>query len=524
MPQTKRLNGVSYVDHELASSVLAEDAVGFLASLVQRFGPELDDLLAARRDRQADPRCNVGYLPDSLEIRKGHWRVAPPPSELLDRRVEITGPPDRKMIINALNSGAKVYMADFEDSLSPTWEALLEGHLNLKDALRGHITYEHPTKGTYRLQDDPAVLFVRPRGLHLREAHFSLYGKTVPAALFDFGLYAWHNAEVFTAGSKKPFFYLPKLERWEEAAWWAKIFAWTEQAFEWPTGTIRATVLIETLPAAFQMHEILWALRDHSAGLNCGRWDYIFSYIKCFADTSDRVTPDRALIGMDTPFMEAYAKLLVDTCHRRGCHAMGGMAAQIPIKGDIAGHAAAMNKVRLDKLHEVLRGHDGTWVAHPALVPVAEEIFSKHMLGANQMSLRNGWSNIEEVRLTVSLTRPPIGLITAAGLRQNVEVGVLYLAAWLAGQGCVPLNNLMEDAATAEISRTQVWQWIRYGMQDAEGDDITPGRLQQELGLVLKKHDSPRLQEAVELFMELCTAEVLPEFLTLPAYERIIIQ
>ena len=524
MDKYEGLPAGEYTDHPLAADVLSAEAVGFLAELFQRFEPELQGLLAARGDRRSDPEWSPDFLSETVEVRNSNWRVSPPPRGLLDRRVEITGPPDRKMIINALNSGAKVYMADFEDSLSPTWPALLEGQINLSDAVKGDITYEHPKKGTYSLCDDPAVLFVRPRGLHLTEAHFSIHGRRIPASLFDFGLYIWRNSQCFTDGIQRPYFYLPKLEHWKEAQWWAKIFDWVEQRFSWDTGTIRATVLIETLPAVFQMEEILWALRNHSLGLNCGRWDYIFSYIKCFANNSERVTPDRSLIGMNSPFMETYSKLLIDTCHKRGCHAMGGMAAQIPIKGDIEAHHTAINKVRLDKLQEVRRGHDGTWVAHPGLVEIAQGMFDEDMPGSSQISLRNGWTNLPENQLRISLTQHPVGLITPQGFRQNVEVGVLYLAAWLEGSGCVPLHNLMEDAATAEISRTQLWQWIKYAAVDVEKETITSARLREELESVKAKYSSPRLDEAAELFMEFCTAEALPEFLTLAAYERIVTQ
>jgi malate synthase len=508
------------IPHRLVNDAVPGPAADFLRELADAFGDDLRTLLQERQDRKQ--AWSPGFLPETTAIRKNDWQVAATPAELADRRVEITGPPDRKMIINALNSGAKVYMADFEDSLAPTWEAVLEGQLNLSDAAAGTIEYEHPIKGTYRVKSDPAVLFVRPRGLHLEEAHCTLAGVPISASLFDFGLYVWHNAAKFSA-RPRPYFYLPKLEHWHEAAWWNRVFDWAEARFNWPVGWIRATVLIETLPAAFQMHEILWALRDHSAGLNCGRWDYIFSYIKCFAEDESRVTPDRSLITMQAPFMEAYSKLLIDTCHVRGCHAMGGMAAQIPIKGDDAANEAAMNKVRYDKLGEVMRGHDGTWVAHPGLVGLALGMFDEHMTGANQISGRNGHSNESDVRMTAKLTRHPEGIVTAAGLRQNIEVGVRYLAAWLGGSGCVPLHHLMEDAATAEISRTQVWQWIHHGVKDVEGVIIDATRLETELQRVSTKYHAID-EEAIKLFRELCMAEELPEFLTTSAYPRIIAQ
>ncbi len=495
-----------------------------MTELVRTFRPVLAVLLNDREDRKQARELGATptFLPETEHIRAEEWKVAPIPPDLHDRRVEITGPPDRKMTINALNSGARVFMADFEDSLSPTWGAILNGQVNLRDAVRGTITYEHPTKGTYRLNPIHATLFVRPRGLHLTEAHATVDGEPVPAALFDWGTYMWHNAKELTWSGRQPYFYLPKLEHWHEARWWNSVLEWGEQKLGLTTGDVRCTVLIETLPAAFQMNEILWALRDHSVGLNCGRWDYIFSYIKWFSNDPQRVTPDRGMIGMEEPFMDAYSQLLVDTCHRRGCHAMGGMAAQIPIRGDEAANTAAMDKVRDDKVREVLNGHDGTWVAHPGLVPLAERVFDDHMMKQNQISYRNEWSTLEEDHLTESLTQAPSVTITDSAVKQNVDVGVRYLAAWLSGQGCVPLYNLMEDAATAEISRAQLWQWIRHGAKDEDQRPVDAERLEEQLQHALSTGlKSLEMKRSVDIFRELCLAESLPEFLTLPAYKEI---
>ena len=494
----------------------------FMTQLVRRFRPELKELLVARQARQADPEYTPGFLADTAEIREGDWEVASIPADLQDRRCEITGPPDRKMTINALNSGARVFMADFEDSLSPTWWQLISGQVNLRDAVDGTISYKHPTKGTYQLRPDHAILFVRPRGLHLPEKHATVDDETVPGCLFDWGTYMFLNAKTLVQSGRQPYFYLPKLEHWHEAQWWNSVFAWGEEQLGLATGTARATVLIETLPAAFQMNEILWALRDHSVGLNCGRWDYIFSYIKCFSSDPQRVTPDRSLIGMNQTFMDTYSKLLVDTCHRRGTHAMGGMAAQIPSRDPVV-NKTAFDKVKVDKTREVQNGHDGTWVAHPGLVELATEIFDNHLTGPNQTSYRNNLTDLDETKLTELLTRAPAVSITQAGLEQNVDVGVRYIAAWIKGLGCVPLYNLMEDAATAEISRTQVWQWVRHEAKDDLGEVITPERVEAELTKILNTDygDAWNVHAAVDLFRQMYTAEKPPEFLTLSAYTRI---
>ena len=421
------------------------------------------------------------------------------------------------MVINALNSGASVFMADFEDSLCPTWEAVIAGQKNLIEANRRTITYQHPTKGLYTLCDDPAVLFVRPRGLHLLEKNYTVDGRHPPASLFDFGLYMFHNAKWLVENGRAPYFYLPKLEHYTEAAWWNDMFDWTQDRLAIKRGTIKATVLVETLPAAFQMNEILWSLKQHSAGLNCGRWDYIFSYIKTLRGHKDRITPDRSQIGMDTPLMQAYAKAVIQTCHRRGIHAMGGMAAQIPIRGDEEANAQAMARVRKDKEREASLGHDGTWVAHPGLVQLAKGIFDEYMPVKNQINRPTNY-NVSDGDL---LLQHPVGTITFGGLKQNIDVGVRYLAAWLSGQGCVPLYNLMEDAATAEISRTQVWQWLHHGAE-VEGGGIQSApitlSLVRKMVLELAFNESD-LVDACEMFLDLCSRAELADFLTLNAYE-----
>ena len=498
------------------NEILSDDATQFVSDLVREFSPKLRELLQKRKERQK--RYDQGSTPDfdplTKEVRISDWQCAGIPEDIADRRVEITGPPDRKMVINALNSGANVFMADFEDSLSPTWENLLQGQENLYDAVRGMITYHHPTKGLYELSKDPAVLFVRPRGLHLSEAHFCVDGNACPAALFDFGLYMHHNARYLVKHGRAPYFYLPKLEHWEEAQWWNDVFVWSQNRLSIPQRTVKATVLLETLPAAFQMNEILWALRDHSAGLNCGRWDYIFSYIKTFRSHSDRVTPDRGEIGMTSHFMKSYSELVIQTCHRRGVHAMGGMAAQIPIRGDDEANDVALSKVRADKEREAQNGHDGTWVAHPGLVPLARKVFDELMPMPNQIDKVTNYKTT-----TRDLLEPPTGEITRQGLQQNIDVGVRYLAAWLRGQGCVPLYNLMEDAATAEISRTQVWQWLKYQVSMEDGTPISRS-LVGSLVAELAEKDS-ELRQACELFLDLCEEKLPVDFLTLPAYERI---
>jgi len=495
-----------------------------LTLLARAFEPRRRGLLAQRGERQR--RLSGGELPDFLPetraVREAAWTVAPIPPDLIDRRVEITGPVDRKMVINALNSGARVYMADFEDSNAPTWRNNIEGQLNLRDAVRRTIEYVGPDKKkTYTLAARTATLFVRPRGWHLVEKHVTVDGQAISASLFDFGLFLFHNAAALLARGTGPYFYLPKLESHLEARLWNDVFNFAQDELAIPRGTIRATVLIETILAAFEMDEILYELRDHSAGLNCGRWDYIFSVIKKFRHRPDFVLPDRARVTMDRPFLRAYVDLLVRTCHRRGVHAMGGMAAQIPIKDDPAANAAALEKVRADKRREVTAGHDGTWVAHPALVPIAMEIFNDAMPGPHQIAVTR-----DDVRVSArDLLAVPDGEITEAGLRTNIDVGVQYLESWLRGVGCVPIYNLMEDAATAEISRTQVWQWVRHGAKLADGRPVTAGLVQKILAVELDRlgggGGGGRFELAARLFGEIATGAECPDFLTTVAYDHI---
>jgi malate synthase len=486
------------------------------------------ELLADRSVRQH--RIAEGerpdFLPQTRAIREATWTVSPIPKDLLDRRVEITGPVDRKMIINALNSGARVFMADFEDSHSPTWRGTLEGQLNLYDAVRGTIDYQSPDGKHYALGDSLATLMVRPRGWHLDEKHLRVDGRPVSAALFDFALFFFHNAEALIRRGSGPYFYLPKMESHLEARLWNEVFVLAQDALGIPRGTIRATALVETVLAAFEMHEILWELREHSAGLNCGRWDYIFSFIKKFRNDRAFVLPDRAAVTMDRPFLKSYVDLLIQTCHRRHIHAMGGMAAQIPIKNDPAANTAALAKVMQDKLREVNAGHDGTWVAHPGLVPVARGVFDARMAASHQLPVTR-----DDVRVTAAdLLAVPGGDITIHGLRTNIDVGIQYLESWLRGTGCVPIYNLMEDAATAEISRTQVWQWVTHGAKLADGRRVTTelvrhtaavelGKLREQLGPL--RFDSGKFDLASQLFDRMMTGTDFPEFLTTVAYDYI---
>jgi len=509
--------------------VLTHDALAFVAELAAAFTPRVKELLAARavRRKALDNGELPRFLPETRAIRESDWTVSPLPDDLLDRRVEITGPVSRKMVINALNSGANVFMADFEDSNSPTWANVVEGQINLYDAVRREITFTDPDTGKgYALGDEVATLFVRPRGWHLWEDHVLLNGASVPGAILDFGLYFFHNAAELLRRGAGPYFYLPKLESHLEARLWNDVFVTAQRLLGIPSGTIKATVLIETLPAAFEMNEILWELRQHSAGLNCGRWDYIFSFIKTFRSNPDAVLPDRGQVTMEQPFMRAYTQLVIQTCHRREVHAMGGMAAQIPIKGDLEANEAALAKVRADKLREVKDGHDGTWVAHPALVLLAREVFDAHMKGPNQIERKRPDVEASEA----ALVAVPEGTRTEAGLRNNISVGIQYLEAWLGGNGCVPINNLMEDAATAEIARTQVWQWLRYGAALDDGRVVDRELFDQlvgeELGAIEtavgdERFKSGHYAEARRLFVELATADTCPDFLTIPAYEMI---
>ncbi len=510
------------------AEILTPDALALVAKLHRAFEPRRRELLAAREDRAA--RLDAGELPDFLPETKSirddpSWKVAPAPADLQDRRAEITGPVDRKMIINALNSGAKVFMSDFEDSNTPTWENTLNGQINLRDAVDGSISLNQKGK-EYRLGENLATLLVRPRGWHLLEKHVTVDGDPVSAGIFDFALYMFHNAKTLLAKGSGPYFYLPKMESHLEARLWNDIIVMTQDEIGVPQGSVRATVLIETILAAFEMEEILYELRDHSAGLNCGRWDYIFSVIKKFRSRPDFVLADRALVTMTTHFMSSYSLLAIKTCHKRGAHAIGGMAAQIPIKNDEAANAEALGKVKADKEREANNGHDGTWVAHPGLVPIAVEAFDAVMPGPNQIDRLR-----EDVEITAQdlLTFVPEGPITEAGLRLNISVGVQYLGAWLNGIGCVPINNLMEDAATAEISRSQVWQWIHSEkgvLDDGRNVDTELFRalLAEELEKIHAQYPENLhafFDRAAVLFDDISTSDEFVEFLTLPAYSMI---
>jgi malate synthase len=511
-----------------AARVLTPEALEFIAELERATRTTRQALLRRRLEIQA--RLDAGELPDFLpetaEIRAGDWRIAPVPADLQDRRVEITGPVDRKMVINALNSGASMYMADFEDSHSPTWEATIEGQVNLCDAVAGTIEYTSPEGKQYALAAKTATLLVRPRGWHLVEKHVLVDGQPISASIFDFGLFFFHNAEALLAKGSGPYFYLPKLESHLEARLWNDVFKRAQIALGIAQGTIKATVLIETILAAFEMDEILYELRDHVAGLNCGRWDYIFSFIKKFRNRPDFLLPDRSLVTMTTHFLRSYSLLAIQTCHRRGAHAMGGMAAQIPIKNDPLANEQAMEKVRADKLREVRDGHDGTWVAHPGLVAVAKSIFDQYMPQANQLHVLH-----PELRITAAdLLTVPEGPITSQGVRTNVAVGLRYLEAWLRGSGCVPIFNLMEDAATAEISRAQLWQWIRHGGKLQDGRPVTVALVKEVLADELAQlrasmgheaYAASMFDAAAELFLAVSTADEFIDFLTLPAYERL---
>ncbi|HEX8428622.1 malate synthase A [Hymenobacter sp.] len=510
------------------NEVLTPSALAFVAELHRRFDHTRQQLLKRREERQS--AFQAGQLPDFLPethlIREKPWTVAPVPLDLQDRRVEITGPVERKMIINALNSGAKVFMADLEDSNSPTWMNVVEGQRNLRDAVRRTISVSTPTK-EYKLNEQTAVLMVRPRGWHLLEKHMLVDGEPVSASLFDFGLYFFHNAHELCARGTAPYFYLPKIESHLEARLWNDVFGFAQWSLKMPKCTIKATVLIETLPAAFELNEILYELREHSAGLNCGRWDYIFSYIKRLGLNPEFRLPNRAEVTMTVPFMAAYSQLVVQTCHRRGVHAIGGMAAQIPIKNDPEANEAALEKVRLDKLREVKNGHDGTWVAHPGLVPVALRVFDEFMLQPNQIDNKR-----EDVKVSAAdLVKAPAGSITEEGLKLNIDVAIQYLESWLGGNGCVPIYNLMEDAATAEISRAQVWQWVHTpGTVLQDGRPVTmalyrslvPGQLDKIRTLVgEERYTTGRYLEAARLFDRMVTSEIFIEFLTIPAYEQL---
>jgi malate synthase len=510
-------------------AVLTPEALRFVAELQRKFGPERERLLAARAQRRERLRegGSLDFLPETAELREGEWRVAPAPADLRQRWVEITGPTERKMTINALNSGADGFMADFEDANAPTWRNMVQGHINLRDAIERTITYEGSDGRHYELVQRPATLLVRPRGWHLPERHLLIDSRPVAGALFDFGLYVFHCAGRLVERGSGPYFYLPKMESHQEARLWNLVFEHAQAALGLARGTIKATVLIETLPAAFEMDEILYELREHSAGLNAGRWDYIFSAIKSFPDRPEMVLPDRGAVTMTVPFMHAYTELLVATCHRRGAHAMGGMAALIPSRRDEEANAAALEGVRADKQREVGQGYDGTWVAHPDLVPVAREVFERGLEGRpNQLERRR-----EDVRVAAAdlldLAATP-GEVTEAGLRNNISVGFQYLSFWLTGRGAAAINSLMEDAATAEISRTQIWQWVRHRARLPDGRMIT-----RELVRELLEEEMEKIRRAVgeetwlagrpvqtrQVFERVALSEGLIEFLTLPAYE-----
>jgi malate synthase len=512
---------------EGSERILTAPAIAFVEDLTRRFRPRIDELLIRRRAVQ--DRYNRGerpdFLADTAAVRAGDWRVGAVPADLQDRRVEITGPVDRKMIINALNSGAQVFMADFEDATSPTWANLVTGQANLIDAVQRTISYENPDTGKrYALNPQVATLLVRPRGFHLAERHMVVDGRPAPGMLFDFGMYLFHNAAALAKAGTGPYFYLPKMESHLEARLWNDVFLHAQAALKIPAGTIKVTVLIETLPAAFEMDEILFELCDHIVGLNCGRWDYIFSSIKTLQSAPSFVLPDRGQVTMEAPFLRSYTQLLIKTCHRRGAHAMGGMAAQIPIKDDPEANDRAMEKVRADKLREVREGHDGTWVAHPGLVSIAKQVFDEGMPGPNQVHrLRE-----DVVANAASLLEPPAGTRTEAGLRHNIRVAIQYLEAWLGGQGAVPIYNLMEDAATAEISRTQIWQWLKHRATLDDGRVVTKALVEQCIGeeyarvrseVGAARFDRGHFPEARQLFEQVATSADLLDFLTLPAYE-----
>ncbi len=519
------INGVVSAEHE---EVLSHEAQAFLSQLCERFGLQVDELLHQRELKQQ--RIDSGELPDFLtetqDIREGSWKIQGIPKDLQDRRVEITGPTDRKMVINALNANVKVFMADFEDSMSPAWNKVLDGQINLRDAVNETIDYTNPTNGKhYQLKEDPAVLICRVRGLHLKEKHVLFSGMPIPGALFDFAIYFFNNYKNLLKKGSGPYFYIPKLQDHQEAKWWSEVFHFTEDYFGLDTGVIKATVLIETLPAVFQMHEILFALKEHIVGLNCGRWDYIFSYIKTLKNHPLRVLPDRQVVTMDKPFLNAYSRLLVRTCHQRGAFAMGGMAAFIPAK-DPAENQVVLNKINNDKSLEANNGHDGTWVAHPGLADTAMAVFDS-TLGerTNQLDITR---EQDEVITAEQLLMPCEGDRTEAGMRHNIRVALQYIEAWISGNGCVPIYGLMEDAATAEISRASIWQWIKHGKSLDNGKTVTKDLFEQYLNeeiqvvkqeLGAERFELGKFEQASELMKQITTSDELVNFLTLPGYE-----
>jgi malate synthase len=517
--------GIVAPEHQ---AIFPVEAQTFLSLLCEKFAGRVEQLLEAREEKQA--RIDAGELPDFLpetqDIREGSWKILGIPQDLQDRRVEITGPTDRKMVINALNANVKVFMADFEDSMSPAWSKVLDGQINLRDAVNGTISYTHPSNGKhYQLTEDPAVLICRVRGLHLKEKHVTWHGQIIPGALFDFALYFYNNYKALLKKGSGPYFYIPKLQSHHEAKWWSEVFHFTEEYFGLDTGTIKATVLIETLPAVFEMDEILFSLKEHIVGLNCGRWDYIFSYIKTLKNHPDRVLPDRQVVTMDKPFLNAYSRLLVRTCHKRGAFAMGGMAAFIPAK-DPQENQKVLDKIHKDKSLEANNGHDGTWVAHPGLADTAMEVFSA-TLGqrTNQLDV----SRSEDALITAEeLLEPCEGERSEEGMRHNIRVALQYIEAWISGNGCVPIYGLMEDAATAEISRASIWQWIQHGKSLDNGLIVTKELLElylkeeievvkQEIGE--QRYQAGRFEEAADLMARLTTSDELTNFLTIPGYD-----
>ena len=528
---TKQTQGMLEVTGALApehQAIFPSEAQTFLSLLCEKYAGRVEQLLQAREEKQA--RIDAGELPDFLpetqDIREGSWKILGIPQDLQDRRVEITGPTDRKMVINALNANVKVFMADFEDSMSPAWTKVLDGQVNLRDAVNGTISYTNPGNGKhYQLADDPAVLICRVRGLHLKEKHVTWHGKIIPGALFDFALYFYNNYKALLQKGSGPYFYIPKLQSHHEAQWWSEVFHFTEEYFGLETGTIKATVLIETLPAVFEMDEILFSLKEHIVGLNCGRWDYIFSYIKTLKNYPDRVLPDRQVVTMDKPFLNAYSRLLVRTCHKRGAFAMGGMAAFIPAK-DQEENQKVLDKIHNDKSLEANNGHDGTWVAHPGLADTAMEVFS-NILGerSNQLEV----SRSEDAPITAAeLLEPCEGERTEQGMRHNIRVALQYIEAWISGNGCVPIYGLMEDAATAEISRASIWQWIQHGKSLDNGQKVTKelfeSYLKEEVEVVKQeigeeRYQAGRFEEAAQLMVKLTTSDELTNFLTIPGYD-----
>ncbi|MFD2445154.1 malate synthase A [Bacillus sp. CGMCC 1.16607] len=510
------------------AEILTDEALQFVEQLERKFGKRRFELLQYRKQGQIE--LDNGVLPHFLSetegIRNRDWIIAPLPADLQDRRVEITGPTDRKMVINALNSGAKVFMADCEDATSPTWENVVEGQINLRDAVNRTISFENSKGKKYELNEEIAVLMVRPRGLHLEEKHLLLDGKPISGSLFDFGMYFFHNAKTLVTNGSGPYFYLPKLESHLEARLWNDVFIYAQEELGLPQGTIKATVLLETIMAAFEMNEILYELKEHSAGLNCGRWDYIFSYVKKLRNQEAMIIPDRSQVTMTVPFMRAYSLLTIQTCHHRNAPAIGGMAAQIPVRSNPQANEEAFEKVRADKEREARDGHDGTWVAHPGLVPVAMEVFNCEMPLANQIKTKR----LEDLQVTAEqLLEVPDGTITEQGVRMNINVGIQYVASWLCGRGAAPINHLMEDVATAEISRAQVWQWIRHPKGILEdGRKVTIQMYQQFKAEELEKIASElgetafqtgRFSEAEQLFDQLIVEDEFIEFLTLPGYQ-----